>query len=298
MTDFEAALEKAAKEKKDVLMDFTGSDWCGWCIKLREEVFGQEVFKTGVADTFVLVEVDFPQDASKLNRATRDQNEELAEKYSIEGYPTIVLADAQGRPYAHTGYEPGGAERYLKLLDGLRDRRVARDRALKEAAKLQGVEKARVLLNALDGLSDADLDTFYSELVMAIALADPKDQTGFQRGRAYRRAVGIYEGKIEGLFALRDYEAAIEAADTFIERHHPRGEDRQHILMAKVMAYAELGKEEEAYAQIELIRAAAPDSELSTQLDTIKTQIEAYLKEKLAAPAPEKEGAPNTPNEQ
>ena len=61
MTDFEAAKKKAAAENKDLLVDFTGSDWCGWCIKLVDEVFKHDSFKKGVADKFVLVELDFPK---------------------------------------------------------------------------------------------------------------------------------------------------------------------------------------------------------------------------------------------
>ena len=60
-TDFEVAKKLAAEGKKDLLLDFTGSDWCGWCIKLNKEVFGLEPFKTGTKDKFVLVELDFPQ---------------------------------------------------------------------------------------------------------------------------------------------------------------------------------------------------------------------------------------------
>ena len=55
MTDFEAAKEKAKKEGKDLLIDFTGSDWCGWCIKLSKEVFEQEAFKKEAPQSFILV---------------------------------------------------------------------------------------------------------------------------------------------------------------------------------------------------------------------------------------------------
>lgn len=64
-SDFEAAKKQAAESKKDLLIDFTGSDWCGWCIKLVDEVFKHDAFKTGVKDTFVLVEIDFPKTKPK-----------------------------------------------------------------------------------------------------------------------------------------------------------------------------------------------------------------------------------------
>ena len=86
-TDFKAALEKAKAEKKYVLVDFTGSDWCSWCIKLRGEVFDKEPFKTDAAKQYVLVELDFPQQ-KELPKDLKKQNEELRDKYKIQGFPT------------------------------------------------------------------------------------------------------------------------------------------------------------------------------------------------------------------
>ena len=124
-TDFDAAKTLAAKEGKDLLVDFTGSDWCGWCIKLRKEVFDQEAFKKGVFDHFVLVELDFPRDRSKLSKETRAQNEQLKNRFAIRGFPTILLCDAEGRPYARTGYQPGGGEKYLAHLKTLKTQHLA-----------------------------------------------------------------------------------------------------------------------------------------------------------------------------
>ena len=66
MTDFEAAKTKAAKENKYLLVDFTGSDWCIWCTRLNSEVFSTKSFQTEAPKQFVLVELDFPRDKSKL----------------------------------------------------------------------------------------------------------------------------------------------------------------------------------------------------------------------------------------
>lgn len=122
-SDSTAAKKQATESKKDLLIDFTGSDWCGWCIKLNEEVFSKEAFKAGVKDTMILVELDYPKDKSKLTAATIQQNKELEEKYPIAGYPTIFLTDADGKPYAATGYEEGGPEAYVKHLNELREKK-------------------------------------------------------------------------------------------------------------------------------------------------------------------------------
>ena len=124
-TDLAKAKATAAKEKRDLLMDFTGSDWCHWCIQLHEEVFDKDAFKQDAPKSFVLLQVDFPQQKEQ-SEDTKKQNEKLQEEYHIEGFPTIVLADAEGRPYAMTGYEKGGAAKYMQHLTELRKKHAAR----------------------------------------------------------------------------------------------------------------------------------------------------------------------------
>lgn len=107
-TDFKAAVAEATKSKKPLLLNFTGSDWCGWCKRLKKEVFDTAEFKTWAAKSVVLVEVDFPQ-AKAQSKAEKKQNEELAKHFSIEGYPTIVLLDAGGtKKLGQLGYMKGG----------------------------------------------------------------------------------------------------------------------------------------------------------------------------------------------
>ena len=120
LTDLEAAKKQAAAEKKDILVDFTGSDWCLWCIRLKKEVFDQPEFAEA-AKKFVLVEIDFPN-ASKQSPEVKARNGALAKKYAISGYPTILLMDAQGEVYAQTGYQEGGAKKYLAHLAELTKR--------------------------------------------------------------------------------------------------------------------------------------------------------------------------------
>ncbi|MDA7888735.1 thioredoxin family protein, partial [Akkermansiaceae bacterium] len=160
--DFEAAKAQAKKEGKDLLIDFTGSDWCGWCIKLNEEVFQHDPFKKGVADKFVLVELDYPQDKSKLDEATIKQNEELQKVYEPQGFPTILLTDASGKPYAQTGYQKGGPEAYVKHLDELRGKKKEIADGFAAADALKGVEKAAALVKTL-GMVDSQHFKHYQE---------------------------------------------------------------------------------------------------------------------------------------
>ena len=122
LTDFEEAKKQAAKENKAILMDFTGSDWCGWCVKLDKEVFSKKEFLDYAKKNLVLLEVDFPR-KKKLPAETKKQNEGLAKKYKIEGFPTILLTDAKGKKFAKTGYREGGPKPYVKHLKELLEKK-------------------------------------------------------------------------------------------------------------------------------------------------------------------------------
>ena len=111
LTDFEAAAEK----KMPILADFSGSDWCGWCIKLKKEVFSQKEFKDFAKENLVLFMADFPR-KSKQDEKTMKQNKELMTKYAVRGLPTVLLVDAEGKVLARTGYKPGGAVSYIEHL--------------------------------------------------------------------------------------------------------------------------------------------------------------------------------------
>lgn len=116
MTDYEAALAKAKKEKKLILADFTGSDWCGWCIKLKDEVFSKPEFVEWAADNVVLLELDFPR-KTKLDEKLAKQNDKLAQEFNVEGYPTILFIDAKGKAVGRSGYLAGGPEAWIAAAE-------------------------------------------------------------------------------------------------------------------------------------------------------------------------------------
>jgi thioredoxin-related protein len=118
MTDFQKATEQAGREDVYILADFSGSDWCGWCIRLDEEVFSQPQFKAFAEDNLVLFLADFPRNKPQPE-TVKTQNRELAEQYGIRGFPTVLLLDSDGKVVARTGYRPGGAEAYIEHLKTL-----------------------------------------------------------------------------------------------------------------------------------------------------------------------------------
>ncbi len=114
-TDFEKASATAKSSGKYMLLDFSGSDWCGWCIRLEKEVFSQDAFKDFAKENLVCVLVDFPR-AKEQTDQLKQQNLDLARKYSIRGYPTIIILSPDGKPVGKTGYLQGGPWEYARYL--------------------------------------------------------------------------------------------------------------------------------------------------------------------------------------
>ncbi len=115
VTDLEAAKKIAAQDGKDLFINFTGSDWCGWCIRLDKEVFSHKEFVDEASKKFVFVMIDFPRNKSQ-SKELKAINDKLAKQYQVDGFPTIILADAGGKTYGVTGYEEGGPKAYLENL--------------------------------------------------------------------------------------------------------------------------------------------------------------------------------------
>ncbi len=118
LTDFELARKQATERKLPILADFSGSDWCGWCIKLDKEVFAKKAFQSYAKDNVVLFLADFPS-RKKLPAKVTKQNEKLAEVYGVRGFPTVLLLDAKGKILGRTGYQAGGPTAYVKHIEDL-----------------------------------------------------------------------------------------------------------------------------------------------------------------------------------
>ncbi|MCE2826230.1 MAG: thioredoxin family protein [Verrucomicrobium sp.] len=117
-TDFAAAKTAAKKDNKAILLDFTGSDWCGWCIKMKKDSLDQKAFLEFADKKLVLVEVDFPN-KKKQSDAVKQQNEDLQKRYNVEGYPTFVLVDGDGKELGrHVGYLKGGPSAFVQKIEG------------------------------------------------------------------------------------------------------------------------------------------------------------------------------------
>ena len=116
VTDVREAVRKAEAEDKEILIDFTGSDWCVWCQKLEKEVFSTREFMEYAEENLVLLFVDFPSGID-LSEQQMMHNQMLAQLMSVQGYPTIWLMEKDLAPIMATGYRDGGVEEYIRHLE-------------------------------------------------------------------------------------------------------------------------------------------------------------------------------------
>ena len=94
--DYDAAMKLAGKKKLPVMINFTGSDWCGWCKLMDESVFAKEEWTKYAAENAVLITIDFPNDKSIVPEKYVDRNRELQQKFGVQGFPTYVVVDSDG----------------------------------------------------------------------------------------------------------------------------------------------------------------------------------------------------------
>ncbi|MBN1327403.1 MAG: thioredoxin family protein [Candidatus Cloacimonetes bacterium] len=117
-SNIEEAISNASTDNKAILINFTGSDWCGWCVRLKDEVFSQEDFSTFAQENLILVKLDYPRNIAQSDE-TKLYNNQMMAKYQVKGFPTIVLLDSKGKEIGRTGYKPGGPAVYVTHLQSI-----------------------------------------------------------------------------------------------------------------------------------------------------------------------------------
>ncbi|TDP03798.1 thioredoxin family protein [Flavobacterium sp. 245] len=124
-TDVREAITVSNTVHKPMLMFFTGSDWCGWCIRLQNEVLKTPEFKKWATDNVVLVELDYPRRTPQAPEI-KNQNNELQQAFGIQGFPTIFFTSAESKDgkvnfkgLGQTGYVAGGPSAWLTVADGI-----------------------------------------------------------------------------------------------------------------------------------------------------------------------------------
>ncbi len=118
LTDLDQAKVISAKENKNIVLVFQGSDWCAPCIKLDKEIWSTNEFKNYAKEHFVMLQANFPRKKkNKLETLQQQKNNELAEKYNKQGFfPHVVVLNKKGNVLGRTGYKKVSPTEYIKLL--------------------------------------------------------------------------------------------------------------------------------------------------------------------------------------
>lgn len=140
LTDFEAAKRKAAAEHKPILVDFTGSDWCGYCIRMKRDVFDTPEFSAYASEHFVLLEVNLPKDPA-FDREQLKRNHLLCDLFDVSAFPTVLVLSSRGHVAGgFVGGKPDLASLQKALAAG-----ISNAQRLEEAYRLSGEEQVRAL---------------------------------------------------------------------------------------------------------------------------------------------------------
>lgn len=194
-TDYTAALVRAQREGRAVLVNFTGSDWCGFCMRLKAEVLDDPEFAAWAGESFVLLEVDMPQRAD-VDPELLARNREICSRYAVDGFPTLLVLDEQGRALGGLAGFEGDRHLVRKVLsEGLRACEL-----LRQGDSLQGEQELACLLAVWKLLPD-ELRRLNPGLRAEIISLDEQDVSGLRaEAEAERR--------------LRDCRSAVQAAPT------------------------------------------------------------------------------------
>ena len=267
--DFEAAKKQAAEQGKDLLVDFTGSDWCGWCVRLDKEVFSQKAFIDEAPKHFVLVKLDYPRDKTLITEKVKAQNAELKTQYSISGYPTILLMDAKGVPYARTGYQKDGPESYNKHLAELRKTKDTFASAIAKANDAEGTAKAKLIDEALQLIPAEIAAQFHGDKISQIIELDANNEAGLKVKYQMSRRMD----EMQNAMKAGDWNKAIELTDAIITDFKPTGEELQDIYFGKSQCQFRMDNKDAAKKTLEAAIAIAPDSQTAANMKSTLARI-------------------------
>ena len=208
-----------------------------------------------------------------MDEATIAQNEKLQASYAIKGFPSILLMDAQGRPYAKTGYQKGGPEAYLKHLSEIQNNKKELGEELATARKSEGLDKAKALFAILAEMPEGHA-SHYVKAEEEIIKNDPEDVTGFTAKKNQEQAMFGLETGLQTAMEAGKTDEALALVDSFITIHKVDGEKKQEILSIKFNILMKDNNFEAAEKLLDEIVAVDPESQYGKGAASFKPRLE------------------------
>jgi thioredoxin-related protein len=267
MDDFAAAKKLAAETGKDILADFTGSDWCPPCMRMEEEVFTQPDFIKNAPKKYVLLRVDFPHKI-KLPDRVRLQNQALAERYPFDGVPTFVLMDAKGQAFGRAvGYVEGGPEVFFALLTGLEKQKAELVQLQAAADSATGAAKAKALDVLFAQAEDWGIAYRYAALPAEIETLDKDNALGLHEKY---KILGEYSYLLNSWTQNSDFNAAVTQVEALATRATPYPQLQAKILLTEGMIYLnalnDQTKAKRIFQQVLKLGPSTPEGQQASQL--------------------------------
>ena len=294
LTDMDAAKKEAAEQKKDLMIEFTGSDWCPPCMQLRANVFSKPDFQKEAQKNFVLLELDYPR-RKKQSAEVKAANRKLAEQYGVTSFPTIVFADASGKPF---GGFVGGRPRedVMKAMQDALKNKEALQAAEANVAKASTDEaKVAALMEVLKLAPKDYVDNFYGDVKAEIKKLDKDDKSGLKAADAHADQLKKEQKEVQDYLAGKmtantTPAEALQVVKSYPNRDKLLPETQQELLMMEFGTFLNsTGDVDGAVLILDKVAELKPGTEAGQQAprikagilankDRIKAQIEAAKK--------------------
>ena len=235
------AMQKAVAQNKGVMLEFTGSDWCGACIMQKKQALALPEIQTAISRSFIPVELDYPR-KKQQDAQTKSSLENYKKSYGITGFPTLVFADAHGRPvHTVTGYanpdqvmqDTKKAEEALNTQQALTD---------KLEKKLTDRQRRDTLVQLLKTVPQSSIRTFYKPALAELEKLDPQDASGIlselNRNNLLHAQIlewaDTFRRKNVHILAEQNPDEALSIMDSYLKKNGLLPEVKQAVLMQKV----------------------------------------------------------------
>ena len=294
LTDMDAARKEAAERKKNLMIEFTGSDWCAPCMQLRANVLTKPDFQQEARKNFVLLELDYPR-SKEQSAEVKAANQKLAEQYGVTGFPTVVFADASGKPF---GGFVGGRPRedVMKAMQDALKNKEALQMVEAEVAKASTDEaKVAALMEVLKLAPKDYVDNFYGDVKAEIKKLDKDDKSGLKAADAHADQLKKEQKEVQDYLAGKmtantTPAEALQVVKSYPNRDKLLPETQQELLMMEFGTFLNsTGDVDGAVLILDKVAELKPGTEAGQQAprikagilankDRIKAQIEAAKK--------------------
>lgn len=288
-TDYEAAKLEAAKADKDIFLVVTASDWSEVSATLIREDLSQNNFKTAIGESFVLVHFEFLKgELSGMTPEIKAQNQGILDKFDVDSYPSVLLCDALGRPYAMSGYLMDRETSYIEHILDLRKIRMERDKNFEIAAETEGLSRAGVLISALESMSLKPEIIFqcYPDELQQIKESDPSDTLGYVRKLSVQKKISELQKNLKALAGEGRIPEILILVKQALEIEGLSAEQRQDLLSTRALMYVQQDRFVEGLQVIQEAINLNPNSESAELLDDFKSEILKTREEPFDANSP------------